>query len=317
MRATFFTAVTICVISSGCSSDDSPSVAGGGSTQTSINDNNPAGSAGGSAGTAGSAGAGASAGAGGAVTGAGGTEGTPDNVGLGQGGASGAATGAAGSSMASAAGASGAAGAAPSADAGTDTTMSFFVTSRGAGNGGNFGGIAGADEFCRTLAAESSPALGTKTWRAYLSTTTENARERIGDGPWRNFAGRIIANDVDQLHDQAANGSLNATWPLSDATIALDETGAQVPSGQPAQLHDIVTGSNLDGTISMSGTCGDWTQNTGTTQNGHSNRTGGGQNPQSWNGAHATGCGEPTANFQQGTVSQGGGRGSIYCFATD
>ncbi len=309
MRATVFSAVAICVIFSGCSSDDSPSVAGGGSTQTSINDNNPAGSAGGSVGTGGSAGAG------GAVTGAGGTEGAPDNVGIGQGGASGAATGAAGSSMAAAAGASGAA---PTADAGADdTTMSFFVTSRGAGNGGNFGGIAGADEFCRTLAAESSPALGAKTWRAYLSTSTENARDRIGDGPWRNFAGRIIANDVDQLHDQAANGSLNATWPLADVTVPLDEQGDQVPSAQPNVLHDIITGTNLDGTVAASGTCSDWTSTTGTTQNGHSNRAGGGANPSSWNGAHGTGCGEPTANFQQGTVSQGGGRGSIYCFATD
>jgi hypothetical protein len=85
-------------------------------------------------------------------------------------------------------------------------------------------------------------------------------------------------------------------------------------------LHDILTGSNLDGTVSPSGTCNDWTSNTGTTRNGHSNRAGGGQNPSSWNSAHDTGCAEPNppgSNFQMGTVSQGGGIGAIYCFAAD
>jgi hypothetical protein len=197
--------------------------------------------------------------------------------------------------------------------------MTFFVTSRGSGNGGNFGGIAGADAFCKTLATAANPALANKTWHAYLSTSTENARDRIGAGPWRNFAGDVIANNVADLHDQAAGGASETGYPLNNINTALDETGATVPSGQPAVLHDILTGSNLDGTVSASGTCSDWTSTTGTTRNGHSNRAGGGQNPSSWNSAHDTGCGEPTngMNFQQGTISQGGGRGSIYCFATD
>jgi hypothetical protein len=207
----------------------------------------------------------------------------------------------------------------PEDDAGPapDATMSFFVTSRGGPNGGNFGGLAGADAFCTTLASAASPALAAKTWHAYLSTSTEDARDRIGNGPWRNFAGVIVANDVEQLHDQAAGGTLEQTWGLGDANIALDETGATVPSGQPAVLHDILTGTNLDGTASAN-TCSDWTAATGTTVNGHSNRGGGGDNPSSWNSAHATGCAPSMGgNFEQGTVTQGGGRGSIYCFATD
>jgi hypothetical protein len=217
--------------------------------------------------------------------------------------------------------------AAGGAGASAPAEMSFFVTSRGAGDGGNFGGIAGADAFCTTLATAANPALAAKTWHAYLSTSTEDARDRIGTGPWRNFAGAVIGNDVDQVHAQTP-GTVNAattgaasetTWPLSDTSVALDEAGAPVPAGQPSVLHDILTGSNIDGTLSATGTCSDWTSNTGTTTNGHSNRTGGGTNNTSWSFAHATGCGQndPGTNFVMGTVSQGGGRGSIYCFAID
>jgi hypothetical protein len=195
--------------------------------------------------------------------------------------------------------------------------MSFFLASRGSGNGGNFGGLAGADALCETLAANADPSLAAKTWRAYLSTSTVNARDRIGAGPWRNAAGVIIANNVDELHDQAAGGASEANYPLNNINTALREDGTPLPA-QPV-VHDVLTGSNLDGTLSASGTCGDWTATTGTTRNGHSNRAGGGQNPSSWNSAHDTGCAEPPAgaNFEDGTVSQGGGIGAIYCFAID
>jgi hypothetical protein len=196
-------------------------------------------------------------------------------------------------------------------------SMSFFLASRGSGDGGNFGGIAGADALCETLAAAADPALAAKTWRAYLSTSTENARDRIGAGPWRNAAGVIIANNVEELHDQATGGASEENYPLNDINTPLREDGTPLPA-QPV-LHDILTGSNLDGTVSASGTCSDWTSTAGTTRNGHSNRAGGGQNPSSWNSAHDTACGVPApgGNFQQGTVSQGGGIGAIYCFAAD
>jgi hypothetical protein len=183
--------------------------------------------------------------------------------------------------------------------------------------GGNLGGLDGADAFCKQLATAASAQLGAKTWHAYLSTATVNARDRIGAGPWRNTAGNIIANNLQDLHDQlAANAALNATWPIASTTIALDEHGAEVPSNP--LVHDILTGSNTDGTFLTGATCDDWTSSatTGMAQVGHSNRTGGGR-PPSWNAAHTVGCAEPTAgmDFQAGTVSSGGGRGSIYCFA--
>ena len=197
-----------------------------------------------------------------------------------------------------------------------DTSMSFFVTSRGGADGGNFGGLEGADALCTTLAAAVSPELGAKTWRAYLSTSTVNARDRIGTGPWRNANGVIIGTSVDQIHDQAPGGASEATYPLNDSSVPLDETGAEVPNNPV--LHDILTGSNSDGTVSASGTCSDWTSTTGTTRNGHSNRAGGGDSPSSWNSSHDTGCGaDPGQNFADGTVTAGGGRGSIYCFAAD
>ena len=116
---------------------------------------------------------------------------------------------------------------------------------------------------------------------------------------------------------KAPGGASEANFPLNDYATALLENGTELPA-QPV-THDILTGSNLDGTVSASGTCSDWTSTTGTTRNGHSNRAGGGQNPSSWNSSHDTGCGvpDPGANFQQGTVSQGGGIGAIYCFAAD
>jgi hypothetical protein len=281
------------------------------SPATSTNPNQPGSNAGsGGSGPAGAAGAGGT-GASAAGSGGSGSEATP-NPSLNQGGT--AATDP-GSGNAGAAGT----GLPPTGDAGAPAadSMSFFLASRGSGDGGNFGGIAGADALCETLATAADPALAAKTWRAYLSTSTENARDRIGAGPWRNAAGAIIANDVAELHDQAAGGDSEENYPLNDFNTALREDGTPLPA-QPV-VHDILTGSNLDGTVSASGTCSDWTANTGTTRNGHSNRAGGGQNPSSWNSAHDTGCAEPDpgSNFQQGTVSQGGGIGAIYCFAAD
>jgi hypothetical protein len=143
-----------------------------------------------------------------------------------------------------------------------------------------------------------------------LSTADADARDRIGTGPWRNQAGVLIANDLDQLHDQAPGGTLDALWPAGDLTVPLDEQGNQVPNN----VHDILTGSQADGTLDPGLTCDDWTSNVADqavlVRVGHSNRMGGGQAP-SWSTTHTVGC------SQAGTpnVTQGGGRGSIYCFA--
>jgi hypothetical protein len=201
--------------------------------------------------------------------------------------------------------------AAPTVDAPPTTTFSFFITSTGGPNGGDFrrtpadpDGLAGADEICQTKAAAGVPASATKTWRAYLSTATVNARDRIGAGPWFNHSGTMIAASVTALHDPAMN--------LIDGTTGIDENGQPVPITNPNQ-HDILTGSNADGTAAAS-TCNNWTSSLATGvggQVGHHNRAGGGADPTSWNSAHATnGC--SAAAF----VSTGG-RGSFYCFAAN
>ena len=184
--------------------------------------------------------------------------------------------------------------------------IGFFITSAGPGNGADLGGLAGADVHCQQLAGTAGG--GDREWRAYLSTTAEggsfavNARDRIGSGPWYNVAGVMVASDVDQLH-----GDNN----LTKQTV-LNEAGEMVNGrGDSPNRHDILTGSNLDGTASES-TCDNWTSSgEGSALAGHHDRTGGGPNPTSWNSAHGTrGCSQ--ANLQ-GT----GGDGLFYCFALD
>lgn len=188
--------------------------------------------------------------------------------------------------------------------------MTFFVTSDGIGDGGNLGGLAGADEFCTELAVAADADFGRRTWHAYLSTADVDARDRIGAGPWRNQAGNVIANDLTQLHDQDEGGALDATWPPGDLTVPLDEQGGQVPNN----VHDILTGTLADGTADAANTCADWTSNVSDAAIqagvGHSNRTGGGR-PPSFSTTHTVGCSQDGAE----NITQGGGRGSLYCFA--
>ena len=185
--------------------------------------------------------------------------------------------------------------------------MSFFLTSVGSGDGANLGGLAGADRHCQALAQAAG--AGGKTWRAYLSTQgqgAENARDRIGSGPWFNAKGVEIAANVDDLH-----GDNNLTKETQ-----LTEKGAMVNGrGDTPNQHDILTGSQLDGTTFPSGedhTCENWTSNSdGSAQVGHHDRTGGGANPTSWNNAHGSrGC-------SQENLIGTGGNGYFYCFATD
>jgi hypothetical protein len=183
--------------------------------------------------------------------------------------------------------------------------MSFFITSSGPGDGANLGGLEGADQHCQVLA--DAVGAGNRTWHAYLSAEGVDARDRIGDGPWYNAKGVLVAEDVDDLHSDNNN--------LGKQT-SLDETGEEVNGrGDDPNMHDILTGSQLDGTA-FSGdedkTCNDWTSNSeGSAQVGHHDREGGGANPTSWNSAHGSrGCSQSDL---QGT----GGNGLYYCFAID
>jgi hypothetical protein len=192
-----------------------------------------------------------------------------------------------------------------SADA-QDAASSFFVTSEGMGNGGNLGGLAGADAHCTALA--DAAGIPGKTWHAYLSTSTENARDRIGTGPWVNTKGVTVAADVNQLH--SAENALNKD-------SALDETGQVVNGrGDDPNRHDMLTGSTPDGTVAAGMTCEDWTSSSadGVAMLGHHDRTGldDSDAAKSWNSSHPSrgGCG---LEALKGT----GGDGLFYCFAID
>lgn len=197
------------------------------------------------------------------------------------------------------------------AQGGETPGMSFFITSAGPGDGANLGGLEGADQHCQLLA--ESAGAGDRTWRAYLSTMASgseaavNARDRIGSGPWYNAEGVLVAQDVADLHSEDNN--------LGKET-SLTETGAMVNGrGDTPNMHDILTGSQADGTAftaDSSLTCNNWTSNgEGNAQVGHHDRQGGGANPTSWNSAHASrGCSQSDL---QGT----GGNGLFYCFAAD
>jgi hypothetical protein len=184
--------------------------------------------------------------------------------------------------------------------------MGFFITSVGSGDGANLGGLSGADAHCQKLAAAAG--AGNRTWRAYLSGTENgkvvNAKDRIGTGPWYNAKGVMIAANVAELHGENK---------LTKET-QLTEKGAVVNGrGDTPNTHDILTGSQLDGTAFTDGadhTCNNWTSNsTGSAQVGHHDRQGGGANPTSWNNAHASkGC-------SQANLAGSGGAGLFYCFA--
>ncbi len=184
---------------------------------------------------------------------------------------------------------------------GAKSTMTFFATSAAGGDGGNLGGLMGADAKCQALAQAAGG--GDHTWRAYLSTTGQgavNARDRIGTGPWRNKAGTVIATSVADLHAQNFN--------VVQANI-LDEKGAAVPVNR----HDVLTGSNQAGMAVNNANCANWTSNAGNNNAavGHtdSDQTGNNQNDR-WNAAHNVAC---TAQ----AMLAANGEGRLYCFAID
>src|SRR5689334_3825452 len=187
-----------------------------------------------------------------------------------------------------------------------DKTMSFFVTSVGSGKGADLGGLKGADAHCASL-AEAAGVTG-KTWHAYLSSSTEDARDRIGKGPWYNAKGEKIADDIASLHSDA-NSITKQT--------ALTEKGEVINGrGDTPNRHDMLTGSKPDGTRIADQTCGDWTMSgaEGAAMMGHHDRTGLDDSAaaKSWNSSHASrgGC-------SQEALKGTGGDGLFYCFAVE
>jgi hypothetical protein len=190
-------------------------------------------------------------------------------------------------------------------------TVSFFVTSTTSVTG-NLGGLTGADARCQSLA--QAVGHGSRTWRAYLSVERDpangnqptHAKDRIGSGPWYNVNGGLIATNVTELHNRTG-----------DAALFLDERGQRINgqwTGSPAPVeHDILTGSNADGTLAAGLTCVDWTSDSATAvaQVGHSDGMGPNQSTagalSSWNSAHT--------NQNCANTAPRGGAGRLYCFA--
>ena len=226
------------------------------------------------------------------------------------------------------------------------TPMTFFVTSEPIGNGGNLGGLAGADAHCQALA--KAVGVGNRTWRAYLSTQAKpgqpavNARDRIGTGPWYNFDGVMIARDLAHLHGDTlelarlGNNLTKRTGLTEKGQIVPGLNDYQVPRDSDWEYskttpytnrHEMLTGSQLDGRAYPAGTdytCNNWTSNQDpppgqaelgqeggpnrpNAQIGFPDRNGGGNG--SWNSSHGTtGCSQTALNRTHGI-------GMFYCFA--
>jgi len=195
-------------------------------------------------------------------------------------------------------------------------SMTFFVTGAGLGKGADLGGIEGADQHCQMLAQRHG--AGGKTWRAYLSTQEAagkpavNARDRIGNGPWQNFKGQVVATSLDDLHSD--NNKLGFDNSLS-------ERGQFIPGvGFAPNRHDVLTGSTPEGRSFPPGedrTCRNWTSSTqGPAMVGHIDRKGGQDTvaQRSWNSSHPSRG--PDGGCSQSDLRSTGGDGLFYCFAT-
>src|SRR5262245_33514277 len=193
--------------------------------------------------------------------------------------------------------------------------MTFFVTGAGPGKGADLGGIEGADRYCQELAQRAG--AGSKTWRAYLSTQAAdgkaavNARDRIGPGPWQNFKGEVVAQNIDDLHSD--NNKLSTQTSLT-------ERGAMIPGmGYAPNRHDVLTGSQADGRAfpaSEDRTCRNWTSSAqGSAMLGHIDRKGTRDDAasRSWNASHPSRG--PDGGCSQADLRSTGGDGLFYCFA--
>ena len=190
--------------------------------------------------------------------------------------------------------------------------MTFFVTSTGSGKGADFGGLAGADKLCQTLAAAAG--AGGRTWHAYLSTQgadAVNARDRIGKGPWQNAKGVVVARTVEELH---MGSNINRETSLTENG---NRVLARLDNPPGPNQHDILTGSKSDGTAFPPGedrTCGNWAKSgEGSAMLGHFDRMGlrDDEASRSWNSSHpSAGCSDPA-------LVKTGGAGRLYCFAVN
>jgi len=162
--------------------------------------------------------------------------------------------------------------------------MTFFVTSVPIGDGGNLGGLAGADVHCQKLA--TAVGAGGRTWHAYLSTQARpgqpaiNARDRIGTGPWYSQKGEMIARDLAHLHGDThelarLGNNLNKLTGLTekgetvpglyDYADPRDNDWEYVKTTPFSNRHEMLTGTQTDGRAftgtDLDYTCDNWTSN--------------------------------------------------------
>jgi hypothetical protein len=199
-----------------------------------------------------------------------------------------------------------------------NANMSFFISSVGSGNGGNLGGLAGADAHCTALAKAAGSAK--TNWKAYLSTTATpaangqpavapvDARDRIGTGPWYNSRGVLVANNVDDLHSRK----------LTKEVLLTEKGTPNNGMGDTPNTHDIMTGSDTAGRYLLIGTtdtnCKNWTSGAeGSAMLGHHDGRGpnANRNFTSWNTSHMS------RSCSQSDLVATGGAGQIYCFAAN
>jgi hypothetical protein len=232
--------------------------------------------------------------------------------------------------------------------------FSFFMISHDAtiresgspdGFGGDLGGITGADAICQRVAEYSSPCQSKKVWHAFLSTTKEDAIDRIGKGPWHDRLGRLFANNISELLNDRP---INAAPEIIDDFPNEDGIPNQYPHGEWVDNHQTLTGSGIDGRLykqeaggggrggfgstacgdgeewtAEKATCWDWTskEEAGCPRVGHSwPRQGSGINWISvWNEAGCAAGGVLEDVFPMGetvrNVGSFGGYGGWYCFA--
>jgi hypothetical protein len=237
-----------------------------------------------------------------------------------------------------------------------EETFSFFLISRDAivyysksedGFGGDLGGLQGADALCQATAEAVSPCQKNKVWRAFLSTSSENAIDRIGAGPWYDRMGRLFANNLQELlyeRPQNANAEIKNDFPNE---FGITNHNPTATPGAEVDNHEILTGTGENGTVysqqnggwGMGTTCGDnedwtvekatcwdWTSSLpeGCPRVGHSwpGQSSGAHWISVWNegGCAPGGVLSDSASLGGGPdgtrrVGSAGGYGAFYCFA--
>jgi hypothetical protein len=206
------------------------------------------------------------------------------------------------------------------------------------------GGIAGADRLCQKVAEFVSPCQASKVWHAFLSTSTVDAIDRIGKGPWRDRNGRLFAKNLTELaSDRPASADPQIKNDFPNEYGIPNSDPENTGKAEAVDNHEILTGSGKDGRLykqSSSGsswdgttcgsnetwsvekaTCWDWTSSEpqGCPRVGHSWP---GMSGPNWISVWNEGGCAPGGTLEQvggldGTrrVGAAGGYGGFYCFA--